>query len=200
MLELDTSRLGPLTDFDATDVERWASLGRTPPVFASLLHAAMCAQLLRSGLGGSLGGDVSAGLAREETSVILELAAHRPADDMQREAKRLALSSWASSDPGDLLGAIVRAALAHDARRAARRRSPVPRSTPPGRPSFSRSAGRVVASTPGPHGTGGHSSSPDGDRRRGRRAASGVSDDHRAKAPAADASLLPAYSDERTDA
>jgi hypothetical protein len=129
MLELDTSRLGPLTDFDATDVERWASLGRTPPVFATLLHAAMCAQLLRSGVGGSLGGDVGAGLAREEASAVLELAAHRPVDDLQREAKRLALSSWASSDPGDLLGVIVRAALAHDARRTVRRRASVPRSS-----------------------------------------------------------------------
>lgn len=66
----------------------------------------------RSGVGDSVGGDFGAGLTPEGDVVRPAMAAHPHADDLQGEAKRLALGSWASAEPGDLLGAVVRATLA----------------------------------------------------------------------------------------
>lgn len=122
MLELDVSPLGPLGDLGQADLVRWASSGRSPVPFEGLLHAVLRARFMRAALAGSFGGEVEAGLSRDEESSILALAAHRPVDAAQSAAKRLALGPQASADPSDLVGAMVRAALAHDAHASRGRR------------------------------------------------------------------------------
>lgn len=140
MIELDVSPLGPLGDLGQADLERWASAGRSPTPFEDLLHAVMRAQFMRAALAGSFGGRVEHGLSSEEASAVLALAAHHPADAAQSAAKRLALR--ASADPSGLVGAMVRAALAHDARRWADRRRPAvgARTRALGRPPSGRAA------------------------------------------------------------
>ena len=122
MLELDVSPLGALADLGQADLERWASSGRSPATFEGLLHAVLRAQFMRAALAGSFGDPVEDGLSGDEASAVLALAVHRPIDAAQSAAKRLALR--ASADASDLVGAMVRAALVHDARRAGDRRRP----------------------------------------------------------------------------